>query len=92
MTDGLENCGYNACALGVKIHADMPQIRVHVIGFDLGNQNEQQIACLATATGGLYVSTNTLEGLEAALTTTLGCPQITSIDPAQAGGRLSLVR
>lgn len=87
VTDGLENCGFNACAVGAKIAQEMAQVRVHVIGFDLGNQNEAQIACLATATGGTYVSTATIEDLQDALKQRLGCPRIT-----RATGKTRIVR
>lgn len=76
ITDGLENCGFNACALGARIAREMPKVRVHVIGFDLGSQNEAEISCLAQQTGGVYVSTDTLDGLEKALKDRLGCPRI----------------
>ncbi len=79
VTDGLENCGFSACAVGASIAREMPNVRVHVIGFDLGSQNEAEIACLATQTGGIYASTDTLEGLEKALKDRLACPRISML-------------
>ncbi|MCB1510120.1 MAG: VWA domain-containing protein [Hyphomicrobiaceae bacterium] len=76
VTDGLENCGRNACAIGRKIAAMSPAIRVHVIGFHLGGIGEERVSCLAKATGGTYASTSSLEGLRDALKKTLGCPRI----------------
>ena len=76
VTDGLENCGYNACALGQKIRTLSPKIRVHVIGFHLKSIAEGQVACLAKATEGTYTATNSLESLRRALKKTLGCPRI----------------
>ncbi|MEZ5843357.1 MAG: VWA domain-containing protein [Hyphomicrobiaceae bacterium] len=76
VTDGLENCGFSACAVGARIARELPNVRVHVIGFDLGSQNEAQIACLAQQTGGVYSATDTLEGLQQALKERLGCPRI----------------
>jgi len=76
VTDGLENCGYNACALAQKLKTGTPNIKVHVIGFHLLDPNENKVSCLATLTGGTYTSTNSLESLRKALKTTLGCPRI----------------
>ena len=61
---------------------------VHVIGFQLNphdalfqwNNPEQEFGddnvarCLADATGGMYVTTETIDELTAALRSTLGCP------------------
>lgn len=79
VTDGLENCGYNACAVGRKLRAQNPNIRVHVIGFHMHSRSENQIACLSQQTGGTYTSTNSLESLRDALRTTLSCPRISSL-------------
>ncbi|MEM9027670.1 MAG: VWA domain-containing protein [Pseudomonadota bacterium] len=76
VTDGLENCGLNACALGTKLHAEAPQLKVHVIGFRIGSRSEQSIACLAQATGGTYTSVEGYEDLRRALRVTLSCPKI----------------
>lgn len=80
VTDGLENCGYNACVLGQKLRAENPNIRVHVIGFHLHARSESRISCLSQQTGGNYTSTNSLESLREALRTTLSCPRISSLD------------
>lgn len=79
VTDGLENCGYNACALGQKLQREAPNIRVHVIGFHLRSSSESRVACLSNATGGTYTSTNSLETLRDALQKTLSCARISSL-------------
>lgn len=76
VTDGLENCGHDACALGHKIKTLVPKVRVHVIGFHLNSRSEGRVACLAKSTGGTYTATNSLESLRDALKKTLGCPRI----------------
>ena len=76
VTDGHENCGYNACAFGLKLAAETKNIRVHVIGFYLHARSEASVSCLANATGGTYTSVHGLEELKAALKKTLGCPRI----------------
>ncbi|ABV93800.1 conserved hypothetical protein [Dinoroseobacter shibae DFL 12 = DSM 16493] len=88
VTDGKETCGGAPCQLAAELAADAPALTVHVIGFklrgehfswDSENQHDyrqgQTVArCLADQTGGLYLTTETVDELVAALRTTLGCP------------------
>lgn len=87
VTDGLENCGYNACALGQKLQAEAPDIRVHVIGFHLRAVSENRIACLSRQTGGTYTATHSLETLRDALKKTLSCPRISKAPPQSPSAR-----
>ena len=99
VTDGNETCGGRPCALGARLAAEGRDITVHVIGFKVvpdfftWNNPEQQTyeagktvaKCLADQTGGLFVSTETVEELADALRQTLGCPVIGRSDaPALA--------
>ncbi len=90
VTDGNETCGGRPCGLGDRLAAGARDLTVHVIGFRVevdffGWDNPEQQAyedgrtvakCLADRTGGLYVSTETVDDLSAALQRTLGCPVI----------------
>lgn len=90
VTDGKETCGGRPCALGAKIATQSPELVVHVVGFKLRldvfswNNPEKDVAgagqtvakCLADRTGGLFISTETIEELSAALEQTLGCALI----------------
>lgn len=76
VTDGLENCGMNACSVGTKLQAEAPNLTVHVIGFRIDSAHEQSIACLASATGGTYSSVYSHEELSQALRSTLACARI----------------
>ncbi|WP_306116275.1 VWA domain-containing protein [Roseovarius sp. MMSF_3305] len=87
VTDGKETCGGQTCALAAELAASGPATTVHVIGFKVrgahfGWQSQGQTSyntatsaakCLATRTGGEYVSTETVEELIAAMQRTLGC-------------------
>lgn len=79
VTDGLENCGGDACALGSKLRITAADLKVHVISFYLHGRNKERINCLAELTGGTYVHTSSLEALRAALRRTLGCPRISRV-------------
>jgi len=76
ITDGKENCGYNACTFGTQMALGAKNIKVHVIGFYLNASAETNVACLAKKTGGTYTSVNSLDELKAALKKTLACPRI----------------
>ena len=86
VTDGNETCGGTPCALGARLAAERPGLIVHVIGFRVvydpfsWNSPEAQdldgetvAKCLPDATGGLFVSTGTVDELADALRVTLGC-------------------
>ncbi len=76
VTDGKENCGYNACVFGQQMAMAAKNIKVHVIGFFLHAGAEANVACLAQKTGGTYTSVFGLHSLKEALKKTLTCPRI----------------
>ena len=92
LTDGNETCGGRPCAAAERLAASAFELTVHVIGFRLRahdeyfrwNNPEQEFGaenvaqCLSDATGGLFVTTETVDELTAALQRTLGCALIGS--------------
>lgn len=90
VTDGNETCGGTPCALGTRLASRAADLRVHVIGFKVVDDffgwnspeartytgGETVAKCLADATGGLFVSTRTVDDLTDALRETLGCALI----------------
>lgn len=96
VTDGNETCGGRPCALGAALAEAAAGLTVHVIGFRVevdfwtwdnpeqeSYSNERTVArCLAERTGGMYVSTETVDDLVAALNDTLGCAVIGMSRPA----------
>lgn len=66
VTDGLETCGADLCALGERLASSGTALTAHVIGFDL-EDSEGQLACLAEATGGRYLAAANAESLTGAL-------------------------
>ncbi|EKE73527.1 vWA domain-containing protein [Celeribacter baekdonensis] len=57
ITDGLETCGGNVCAVASGLAAMGIPVRAHVVGFGLTETEMAQIACVADTTGGLVLST-----------------------------------
>lgn len=79
VTDGLENCGQNACRLAERLKGHGNDLRVHVITFFLHSKAIESVRCLADATGGSYASTASLETLRDALRAVLSCHRLSSV-------------
>lgn len=89
VTDGNETCGGRPCELAHVLSGTAYDLTVHVIGFravvdffswnnpEQDPHNSTTVArCLSDETGGLFVTTETVEELVATLQRTLGCPVI----------------
>ncbi|WPB83944.1 vWA domain-containing protein [Sediminicoccus rosea] len=69
VTDGIETCGGDPCALAAELEAANAGFTAHVIGFDLRTPSERaRVACIAERTGGLFVPAANPEELADALT------------------------
>lgn len=68
VTDGLETCQADPCALGRELEAAGLNFTAHVIGFGLTEEEGAQVACLAEETGGLYLQAADAGALADALT------------------------
>ncbi|MEM8851614.1 MAG: VWA domain-containing protein [Pseudomonadota bacterium] len=87
VTDGKESCGRSPCRLAATLAEQRPEVTIHVIGFEVGGlafvwnngdtsidqEDPGPVSCLAEATGGRFVDTETAEELVAAFRETLGC-------------------
>ena len=71
ITDGLETCKADPCALGKELEAAGVDFTAHVVGFGLSAEEGKQVACLAENTGGRYLAANDAGALAAALTETV---------------------
>jgi len=71
VTDGLETCDADPCALGRELEAAGLNFTAHVIGFGLSGAEGAQVACLATETGGQYLQASDAGGLADALAATV---------------------
>jgi Ca-activated chloride channel homolog len=56
ITDGIENCSGDPCALGAELENTGANFTAHVIGFALTEAEGAQVACLAQNTGGVYLA------------------------------------
>jgi hypothetical protein len=71
LTDGIETCEGDPCALGRMLAAEGIDFTAHVVGFDMTDAEQRTVACLADETGGLFVAANDAESLGRALRETI---------------------
>ena len=76
VTDGLETCEADPCALAAQLAQEGIAIRAHVVGFGLTDEEAEVMACVADATGGLLLTPQTGQELADALN------QIAAAEPA----------
>ncbi|MEW6629829.1 MAG: VWA domain-containing protein [Pseudomonadota bacterium] len=74
ITDGLESCGGDPCALGKELKAKGVDFTADVVGFGLSADEGRQIACLAENTGGKYIQVSDEKALGEALVETVAAP------------------
>lgn len=71
ITDGLESCEADPCALGKELEQAGADFTAHVVGFGLTAEEGRQVACLAENTGGRYVQATDAVALGDALKQTV---------------------
>jgi Ca-activated chloride channel family protein len=75
VTDGIESCNADPCALGAELEAAGIDFTTHIVGFGLANTTESAgLKCLAEATGGKYYSAKNASELSQALAKTIAAP------------------
>lgn len=83
ITDGLETCNVDPCALGKELESKGVDFTADVVGFGLSAEEGKQVACLAENTGGRYFSASDAASLVKALTTTVA-ETVTAPEPKPA--------
>lgn len=71
ITDGVETCDADPCALGRELEAAGIDFTAHVVGFGLSGDEGRQVACLAENTGGRYIAADDADQLIDALRETI---------------------
>jgi Ca-activated chloride channel family protein len=67
ITDGLETCNADPCAVGTELEQAGVDFTAHVVGFGLTAEEGKQVACLAENTGGKYIQASDATSLTEAL-------------------------
>lgn len=71
VSDGLETCDIDPCELAAELAMSGVDFSVHVIGFDIGKEDQQRLRCLADKTGGLFLAASDAGSLREALLKTV---------------------
>lgn len=71
ITDGIETCDADPCALGSELEASGVDFTAHVVGFGLTEEEGKTVACLAENTGGRYIEAKDAATLSEAIKTTV---------------------
>ena len=68
VSDGEETCEGDPCALTKSLREKGIKVKVHVVGFDVGDKEKEQLSCIAEAGGGKYFTAKNAGQLNEALT------------------------
>jgi Ca-activated chloride channel family protein len=71
VSDGIESCDVDPCALTAELAMSGVDFTVHVIGFDIPKEDQARLKCLADKTGGLFLAADNAGQLRDALFKTL---------------------
>lgn len=74
ITDGVETCEADPCALGKELEAAGVDFTAHVVGFGLTAEEGREVACLAQNTGGKYLQASDASQLKDALAAAVVAP------------------
>jgi Ca-activated chloride channel family protein len=67
ITDGIETCDADPCALATELAKDGVDFKVNVVGFGLSQADGAKVKCLADNTHGTYISADDADGLKNAI-------------------------
>jgi Ca-activated chloride channel homolog len=81
ITDGIETCNADPCALGLELEAQGINFTVDVVGFGLTEEEGKTVACLAENTGGTYYDAKDAGALSDALKTTVSVVAQAEVEP-----------
>ena len=71
VSDGLETCDADPCALASELETKGIDFTTHVVGFDLTEEESAGLQCIADNTGGKFLQASNANELTAALTQTV---------------------
>ena len=76
VSDGIENCNPDPCAMARELEAAGINFTAHVIGFDVAAEPEAraQMQCIAEGTGGLFLTADNAAELSSALQQVVQAP------------------
>ncbi|WP_417270628.1 VWA domain-containing protein [Celeribacter sp.] len=67
ISDGVETCNADPCALSAQLAKQGVKFTAHVVGFDLDDAAQASLSCIADNTGGMFVPAGNADELHDAL-------------------------
>lgn len=67
VSDGIESCDGDPCAVAKKLQEDGFNVRAHVVGFGVSKEEGKQLNCIADNTGGKYFDAANAEAFNVAV-------------------------
>ncbi len=90
ITDGIETCEADPCAVATELESLGIDFTAHVIGFGLSDEESRQVSCLADNTGGLFLNASNASDLTQALQQTVAAAPQPLPAPPQPAPAVSL--
>ncbi|MEM7301193.1 MAG: VWA domain-containing protein [Pseudomonadota bacterium] len=84
ITDGIETCNADPCALATELEKAGVDFTAHVIGFGLTAEQGKKVSCIAERTGGIYRQASDAADLSSALVETVAAAPAPKPEPKPA--------
>jgi len=76
ISDGIETCDGDPCAVAGELAKSNINVRVHVVGFDISNEDRAQLQCIAKLGNGKYFAANSTKDFTRAVTEAVKIAQV----------------
>ncbi len=67
ISDGVPTCNRNVCEVAAELAASDVNLTIHVVGFDVSDEERDQLQCIADAGHGRYFPSRDTQGIQQAL-------------------------
>jgi hypothetical protein len=84
VSDGIETCQADPCAVAAELAAQGVAVKVHVVGFDVDAAAREQLQCIADKGGGRYFDAKDTAGLQQAVADVAAAAQAAEAVPEPA--------
>ena len=81
ISDGVETCNADPCALSAQLAKQGVKFTAHVVGFDLDHAAQAGLSCIAENTGGMFVPAGNADELHDALTQVQSAMEVQPVEP-----------
>ncbi len=84
VSDGLETCEADPCALARALEEANAAFTIHVVGFDVTAEERAGLSCMAEETGGLFLAADSADELSEALTQVADAGEPAAPEPVES--------